>query len=65
MSETLQENIKRSRLMINHEKSIWLPRQEGKLLGFITDLKEGAFRVPTRRVGNLKFLSDKVQRQAL
>ena len=32
--------------MISHEKSIWLSRQEGELLGFITDLKEGAFRVP-------------------
>ena len=61
MSETVQENTKRSRFMINHEKSIWLPRQEGELSGFIIDLKEGAFRVPNRRVGNLKFLLDKVQ----
>ena len=60
MSETIQEDIKRSGFMINHEKSIWLPRQEGKLLGFIIDLKEGMFRVPNRRVENLKFLSDKV-----
>ena len=46
--------------MINHEKSIWLPRQEGELLGFIIDLKEGTFRVPNHRVKNLKMLLDKV-----
>ena len=31
MSETVQEDIKRSGFMINHEKSLWLPRQEGEL----------------------------------
>ena len=61
VSEAIQGDIKRSGFMINHEKSIWLPRQEGELLGFIIDLKEGAFRVPNHhRVENLKFLSDKV-----
>ena len=60
MRETIQGDIKRSGIMINHEKSTWLPRQEGELLGFIIYLKEGAFRVPNRRVENRKFLSDKV-----
>ena len=46
--------------MINHEKSIWLSRQEGELLRFISYLKEGTFRVPNHRVGNLKILLDKV-----
>ena len=54
-SEAIQGDIKRSGSMINHERSIWLPRQEGELLGFIIDLKEGAFRVPNCRVENLKF----------
>ena len=60
MSETIQGDTKISGFMINPEKSIWLPRQEGELLGFIIDLKEGAFRVPNPRVENRKFLSDKV-----
>ena len=60
MSEAIQRDIKRSGFMINHEKSIWLPRQEGELLGFIIDLKEGTFRVPNHRVKNLKILLDKV-----
>ena len=60
MSETIQGDMKRSGFMINHEKSIWLPRQERELLGFMIDLKEGAFRVPNHRVENLKFLLDKI-----
>ena len=32
------------------------PQTEGELLGFTIDLREGAFRVPNRRVENLKLL---------
>ena len=60
MSEAIQRDIKRSGFTINHEKSISLPRQKGELSGFIIDLKEGMFRVPNHRVGNLKILLDKV-----
>ena len=60
MSEAIRRGIKRSVFIINHEKSIWLPRQEGQLLGFIIDLKEGTFKVPNHRVENLKILLDKV-----
>ena len=59
MSEAVQEDIKRSGFTISHEKPIWLPRQERELLGFIINLKEGAFRIPNSRVANLKFLLDK------
>ena len=41
-----------------------MPSQtEGELLGFIIDLREGEFRVPNRRVENLKLLLDKVSKQ--
>ena len=38
---------------------------EGELLGFTIDLREGAFRVPNRRVENLKLLLDKVSEKKL
>ena len=47
-----------SGFVANEEKSVWMPSQYVELLGFIVDLKAGAFHVPPRRVHALKQLLD-------
>ena len=58
ISESVRMDVRSSGFVANEEKSVWMPSQHVKLLGFIVDLKAGTFHVPPRRVDALKQLLD-------
>ena len=47
-------DLKESGFLVNKEKSILTPQQEGKWLGIHIDLHTGNFLIPSRKVGKLK-----------
>lgn len=60
MAERVKMDIQSSGFVINKDKSQWIPAQSVELLGFVMDLKEGKFRVPTHRMDALRRLIDTV-----
>lgn len=53
-SKIVREDIVASGYVAHPEKCCWEPSQEGDLLGFSLNLKEGSIWVPTHRIEGLK-----------
>ena len=56
ISAKVKMDFELSGFVANVKKSQWHPSQEGMLLGFLVDLKNGFFTVPKSRVDKLKDL---------
>lgn len=50
MANRVRNDIERSGFVAHEEKCVWVPVQEGELLGFVANLKDGTFAVPHRRI---------------
>ena len=46
----VQSDLAKSGFVAHPTKSQWIPKQEGEHLGFIVNLKDGVFSVPSLRL---------------
>lgn len=58
-SQIVHKDLILSRFIPNYDKSIWIPKQILKWLGFIFNLVQGCIQRPEKKIKNVKIITSK------
>ena len=65
ISNFIKSQPEESGFLINIDKSLWVPTQQGEKLGYVVYLKRGVFKMPQRRRGSMFAKLSEIEKVAL